>query len=199
MRVGERFTPHPNLKKVYFTYLAAIMTPILILISLVIVLVVLYVSIEIALILTVLYIPIAIVSIFISYWILRFYESISYMLTDEEVIVEKGVWWRRRNIVPYGRVMFVNTVQGPISRRFGVGAAHVLTAGYTGSTSPSGIMAKAEASIFGIQNFMEVRDSIIQLVRGRPLFARAATPQDLSQEILNELRKIREALERRPE
>lgn len=52
----------------------------------------------------------------------------------------------------------------------------------------------AEAVIWGVQNFNEVREMVLSMARGRPLFAEAAP--DISQEILTELRRIGEALEK---
>ena len=50
---------------------------------------------------------------FVAYWIQRYCDSISYMLTNEEVIVERGVWWRMKHVVPYSRVMSIDVIQGP--------------------------------------------------------------------------------------
>ena|GEM_PF-6039762 len=48
-----------------------------------------------------------------------YYDSITYELTGDEVVVKHGVWWRIKYIVPYSRIMSVGIVQGPISRRLG--------------------------------------------------------------------------------
>ncbi|MDI6819722.1 MAG: PH domain-containing protein [Candidatus Hodarchaeaceae archaeon] len=150
MKVGERFAPHPNLKKVYFTYLGlAAIAPL------------------IATLLPIwavptfrpeawqaagayLFIPLAIVLAvlcFVAYWIGRYYRSISFTLRKDEVVVERGVWWRMRHTLPYARVMSVDIIQGPVSRHFGVGSVHVYTAGYTGpkggTAGPGGRGAEA--------------------------------------------------------
>jgi len=74
---------------------------------------------------------------------------------------------------------------------------HVHTAGYTGpagGTAGPG-MRGAEAVIWGVPNFVEIRDAILNSVRGRPLFAPPGVKaRDLGPEILEELRKIRKAL-----
>jgi len=141
-------------------------------------------------------IVLAIIS-FAAYWIPKYYRSISYTLTEDEVVVERGVWWKMKHVVPYARVMSVDIIQGPISRRFGLGSVHVHTAGYTGQaggTAGPGTRG-AEACIWGVQNFIEIRDTVIEFVRGRPLFGIPKTAPDLSQEILEELKKIRRAVE----
>lgn len=136
---------------------------------------------------------------FIFYWILKYYNTISYILMEDEVMVERGVWWKMKHVVPYSRVMSVDVIQGPISRRFGVGSVLVHTAGYTGPAGGTAGPSRrgAEASIWGAPNFVEIRDAIIGIVRGRPLFGipRAVAP-DISLEILEELKRIRKALEK---
>ncbi|MFB0500541.1 MAG: PH domain-containing protein [Candidatus Hadarchaeaceae archaeon] len=205
MKVGEKFSPHPNLKKVYYTYLAIIAAP-----SLIVTLLPIWAVYTFApdvwqkgwVIFIPIFIPLIIVLVslsFVAYWISKYYGSISYSLKEDEVMVERGVWWKMRHVVPYARVMSVDIIQGPISRRFGIGSVHVHTAGYTGrrgGTAGPGARG-AEAAIWGIPNFVEIRDAIIGLVRGRPLFGmpRVAGP-DVGSEMLKELKKIRKAVEK---
>ncbi len=199
MKIGERFGPHTNLRKLYFIYLGlAALIPLAISI-LVPVLVRAYAPSVWSAAWPFLFIPLIIVIaviMFVSYWIGRYCRSISFTLTEEEIIVEHGVWWKFRHTVPYARVMSVDTLQGPISRRLGIGRVDIHTAGYTGvaggSAGPG--TRRAEASIWGVENFAELRDAILARVRGRPLFGRAP---DVSADMLEELRRIRRLLERK--
>lgn len=74
---------------------------------------------------------------------------------------------------------------------------HVQTAGYTGPAGGSAGPGTrgAEATIWGVTNFTEIRDLIISMVRGRSLFG---TPEkrDIELQILEELKKIRKALKK---
>ncbi|MCS7114448.1 MAG: PH domain-containing protein [Candidatus Bathyarchaeota archaeon] len=127
---------------------------------------------------------------FVAYWIPKYYDSIWYFLANDEVLVERGVWWKMKHVVPYSRVMSVDIIQGLLSRRFSLGSVHVHTAGYTGpagGTAGPGTRG-AEATIWGISNFTEIRDMIISIVRGRSLFGAPET-RDMGLEILEELRK----------
>jgi membrane protein YdbS with pleckstrin-like domain len=199
MKIGERFGPHPNLRKLYFIYLGlAALVPLAISI-LVPVLVHAHAPSVWSNAWPFLFIPLIIVIaviMFISHWIGRYCRSISFTLTEEEIIVEHGVWWKFRHTVPYARVMSVDTLQGPISRKLRIGRVDIYTAGYTGvaggSAGPG--TKRAEASIWGVENFAELRDAILARVRGRPLFGRGL---DISAEVLEELRRIRRILERR--
>jgi len=200
LKIGEKFAPHPNLKKVYYIYLG-IGAIIPLLVSLLLIWAVYTFCPEVwRAFWPYLFIPLAIVLvilIFIVYWIRKYYNSITYTLTKDEVMVERGVWWRMKHVVPYARVMSLDVIQGPISRRFGIGSVQVYTAGYTGpagGTAGPGARG-AEASIWGVPNFIEIRDTIIKFVRGRPLFGAPGAP-DVGSEMLKELRKIRKAVEK---
>jgi hypothetical protein len=200
LKIGEKFAPHPSLRKVYYTYLGLAAIPPVFASLLPLWVVRVLDPVKWGEIWPYLLIPpvivIAIIA-FVAYWIGKYYGSISYALKEDEVVVERGVWWKMKHVVPYARVMSVDVIQGPISRRFGVGAVHVYTAGYTGPAGGTAGPGRrgAEASIWGIQNFLEVRDTIIELVRGRPLFG-APGARNVGPEILKELKRIRKAVEK---
>lgn len=201
MKIGEKFKPHPNLKKVYGVYLLLAAIPLLVSTVLPIWAVFAFAPEVWSEAGAYVFIPlIAVLTIigFIVYWIPKYYDSITYVLEKDEVVVDRGVWWRMKHVVPYSRVMSVDIVQGPVSRRFGIGSVHVHTAGYTGpagGTAGPGTRG-AEACIWGVPNFVEIRDTIIGIVRGRPLFsAPGVMVPDIFLEMLEELRKMRKAVE----
>ena len=76
---------------------------------------------------------IALPAIFVAFWIERYYDSISFELTDTEIIDCWGVWFKHTTRLPYSKVMNVDTRQGPISRRLDLWDIHIHTAGYGGS------------------------------------------------------------------
>jgi len=133
------------------------------------------------------------------YWIPKFHSSITYVLEDDKITVTRGVWWKTKSFVPYNRITNINIYQGPISRRFGLGKLSIQTAGFSG-TSSSGVKV-AEAVIFGVKNFEEIKDIINSFVKGlkpQAIEAEAETKptKDINQQILTELRKIRRTLEK---
>lgn len=201
LKIAERFRPHSNFKMLYYSYL--LIPSLITLISTILPALTaafLYLSLTNALIVSAsLLLPFLLVVGFIVYWIPKYHSSISYVFTQSEILVERGVWWRRKSTVPYNRVTNIDIVQGPISRHFGLGKVRVQTAGYS---SPGGYGGGvAEASIFGVKNFEEIRDFILDLVRGlRPVAIEAGleaeAPEENTRQMLAELRKIREILER---
>ncbi|MCW3975389.1 MAG: PH domain-containing protein [Candidatus Bathyarchaeota archaeon] len=202
IRVNEIFKPHSNFKKLYNTYL-------------VIGLIVFYLSWAIPVNLLIymdsgqmtafvvslfLFSPIIVIVIFTAFWIPKFHSSLSYLLTESDIIVEKGVWWKRKSIVPYNRVTNVEVIQGPLSRRLELGKVSIQTAGFSAGGS-SGSAKVAEAVILGTKNFEEVKDFVMARVkRFRPMAieaeAEVAAMGDVNVKILDELKKIRKSLEK---
>ena len=145
------------------------------------------------------FVPLLIAGGFVLYWISKFYHSINYVLEDDKITVTKGVWWKTKSFVPYNRITNVNIYQGPISRYFGLGKLSIQTAGFSGTSSHGGKVA--EAVILGIKNFEEVKDIVMNFVKGMKPEAVEAEAEvkpskDINQQILAELSRIRKSLEK---
>lgn len=209
VKIDERFGPHPDLKRLYYTYLTIGVAPPLLAILLLVTAsggeleftqsggYVVYV--DARMVAAALLLPLFLMVCFVAYWIPRYYETISYLFTKDEVVVEKGVWWKKKGFVPYNRITNININQGPISRQFGLGVVRIQTAGYSGGGG-GGAGRVAEAIILGVKNFEELKDFIMGFVRGiRPMAVEAGpealAPEGISRQILEELKRIREALE----
>lgn len=202
IKLNERFRPHSDLKELYYAYLAigsivfylswAIPVSILAFPSL---------RLTIAIMASFFFfLPLLVIIAFITYWIPKFYSSLSYLLGENDIIIERGVWWKRKSIVPYNRVTNIDVVQGPLSRFFGLGKVSIQTAGFSSGGSSSSAKA-AEAVILGTKNFEEVKDFVVSRVRRfRPMAAEAEADhiatKDVSFKILQELKRIRKGLEK---
>jgi membrane protein YdbS with pleckstrin-like domain len=189
------------MKTLYFTYLALIIVPLFVLGLCATSYMLLINEVTVATIFAIFYfLPLIIITIFVSYWIPKYCRSIKYLLTENEVRVERGVWWKMRHAVPFSRIMSIDTIQGPLSRHFGIGTLDIYTAGYTGraggGSGPS--VRRAEASIMFVPNFLELREEILNIVKGRSLFGTSGTLSEvLGQQILEELKEIRKLLSSR--
>ena len=129
--------------------------------------------------------------VILLYWIPRYYHTIFYTLTETEIVWRRGVWFRNTGIVPYNRITNVDIGQGPISRKLGIAALKVQTAGYSGQQS-------AEIRLEGIENSEELRETIMSSVRGRrpeAVETYGAEEKNVAK-ILAELTRIRELIER---
>lgn len=134
----------------------------------------------------------------VALWIERYRRSIHFTLESTRIIFERGVWWKRRSFVPYNRITNVDVVQGPLSRMLGLGKVTIQTAGYSATSRSSGTFA--EAAIFGVKNFEELKDTVLERVsRMRPVAVEAGAEMveagEVGQQILEELRRIRKTLE----
>jgi len=201
LKISEPFQPDPKMKTLYFTYLALIIVPLFVLGLCATSYMLLINEVTVATIFAIFYfLPLIVITIFVSYWIPKYCRSIKYLLTENEVRVERGVWWKMRHAVPFSRIMSIDTIQGPLSRHFGIGTLDIYTAGYTGraggGSGPS--VRRAEASIMFVPNFLELREEILNIVKGRSLFGASGTLSEvLGQQILEELKEIRKLLSSR--
>lgn len=201
VRVGEEFKPHPDFMRLYYSYL--ILSSLIFYLSWTIPLVIfVYGASETAAtnVAIGLFLPFFIIVGFVAFWIPKYYSSIVYVLDESEIVVERGVWWKHKSIVPYNRVTNIDVTQGPLSRRFGLGRVSIQTAGFSSGGSSSG--KPAEAVISGVRNFEEIKNHVLARVkRLRPIAveAEAESPrrEDLVSSILDELRKIRGIMEER--
>lgn len=143
-------------------------------------------------------IPILIVFAIWAVWIPWYYTTVVYRLTADEISWRRGVWFKRTGIVPYSRITNIDIVQGPVMRVFEISSLRIQTAGYSGQ-------ATSEISIEGMTQPEEVREMIMGYVRptraagdatGVPEAGRAA-PGDIQQQMLEELVRIRKALEKK--
>lgn len=142
-------------------------------------------------------IPILAILIFIIYWIPKYYNSMLYKLTEDEIIWRRGVWFKKTGVVPYNRITNVDINQGPISRMLGIASLKIQTAGY--SAPSGGFGSLAEIKIEGIEEFEELREFIMGFVRGRRPVAVETYEEDTNLKILNELVRIRKLLEKSSE
>ena len=185
IRLGEEFKPAPQLKKLYYIYL--ILGTLLGIFTWYIPILLLPTPLGVKLAIS---IPILALLIFTAYWILKYYDTIVYKLTKDEVVWRRGVWFKNTGVVPYNRITNVDISQGPISRMLGIASLKIQTAGYSGTRL-------AEIKIEGIKQFEELREFIMGFVRGKkPMAVEAYEEENIDLRILNELIKIRRLLEK---
>jgi membrane protein YdbS with pleckstrin-like domain len=56
------------------------------------------------------------------------YRSWGYAERDDDLIVTRGLLFRRVSVVPYGRMQFIDVTAGPIDRAFGLATVQLHTA-----------------------------------------------------------------------
>ncbi|MEM2927675.1 MAG: PH domain-containing protein [Nitrososphaerota archaeon] len=189
IKINEEFKPTPQFKKLYYIYLI-LAIPVAILIWYIPILI--FAPFIVTLIIS---IPILVILIFIVYWIPKYCDTIFYKLTENEIIWKRGVWFRKMGVVPYNRITNIDILQGPISRILKIASLKIQTAGY--SATSHGYGGLAEIRLDGIEEFEELRELIMENIRGRkPVAVETYEEENINLKILNELIKIRKLLEK---
>lgn len=62
-----------------------------------------------------------------------------YATTDTDFLVRRGIMFRRLDIVPYGRIQYVDVEEGPIARRLGIAGIQLHTASATTDAKLEGL------------------------------------------------------------
>jgi len=185
-KIGKEFKPAPQLKKLYCTYMTLIF---LVFILPWLIPIILFAPPVASLFVSV---PILIILIFAAYWIPKYYETIFYKLTKNEIFWRRGVWFKLTGIVPYNRITNIDISQGPISRSLRISSLKIQTAGYS-----VGARASAEIRLEGIEDSKELRDMIMDFIdKRKPVAVETYDEGDVNQKILNELVKIRKLLKK---
>ena len=58
----------------------------------------------------------------------RRFRSWGYAEREDDLLVRRGVMFRRLSVVPYGRMQFIDVTAGPLERLFGLGTVRLHTA-----------------------------------------------------------------------
>ncbi|MHA2363263.1 MAG: PH domain-containing protein [Candidatus Hodarchaeales archaeon] len=122
-------------------------------------------------------------------------KSMEFQIWSHEIVVKKGLINKTEKHVPYRTVTNISTRYGIFDRIFGIGTVEIETAGKSGATAP-------EEKIEGINNYVEIRDIILEELRkfrsqyatGTELDTTTVSDETVPIKILNELRDIKNIL-----
>lgn len=82
------------------------------------------------------------VAAWIAVLIPRQVRAISYAERADDLLVRRGIMFRRLVVVPYGRMQYVDVQAGPVARRFGVATLQLHTASMATSATVPGLGAE---------------------------------------------------------
>ncbi|MDI6917376.1 MAG: PH domain-containing protein [Thermoplasmatales archaeon] len=145
------------------------------------------------------------IGIFSAYvmWVELFYPRYSYAVTDEGVLIKRGVLWKSFRTIPYGRIQHVSIDRGPIEQLLGLHSMNIFTAGTgsLGSSSMSKGMWGAEGYIPGLVEPEKLKSEIMGRVKPTSftsgLGEETPTFESTINILVEEAKKIRELLERK--
>lgn len=92
--------------------------------------------------------------------ILLYVRSIKYSFSENEIIIERGIFNKVTKHIPFRTITHVSSKTSIFDRLFGIGSILIETAGKSGS-----LYAEPEGNIQGIKNFLEIRDLIMNRLR----------------------------------
>lgn len=84
----------------------------------------------------------------------RQFECLSCTLTENKLIVKRGVWFRSQKTIPLENIQDLSVIEGPLLAKFGLCALKVETAGT--SVQPG----QADAALTGIVDALAFRDEV---------------------------------------
>ena len=89
------------------------------------------------------------------------FKHFSYLMTDYGLYINRGVFWRRKIIVPINRVQHTDVVQGPLERRYNLASLLVHTAGTRNATIRlPGILYQDAEDLRNSLSFEESNDAV---------------------------------------
>lgn len=89
---------------------------------------------------SVLLIGICLVSVFLpvglalacsAWYFSKLYDSYTFLIRDDAIEINAGVWFKRTIVIPYEKVQSVTYSQGPVEKRFGIARVIISTFGFT--------------------------------------------------------------------
>jgi len=125
-------------------------------------------------------------AVYIGWYINALYNSYTFLLTQKEIIISRGVFFKQRSVIPYNRVQNINVTSGPLMRVWDLHTVHIHTAGVG--------MGIAEGIIQGIPFPDELSAIIMKRVRSSK-YGGMASQDEMGKDIELFLRKFREHMQ----
>lgn len=118
-----------------------------------------------------------------TWWANRYFNSLKLHLSDRNVVIKKGIWFRQELTIPIDKIQDISVREGPLLSAFGLLGLRIETAGQSNSTT-----GKSEADLIGLIDARAVRDRILSLRDAQIEALHAPAPVNASQNLLIEIR-----------
>ena len=117
-----------------------------------------------------------------------YYRTIQYEMTDESVIVRRGLITQAEDVVPYRMITNIAVRRGPLDRLFGLGTLNVHTAGHSAQE------AGPEAKLVGLRDYRAVQQALLEAVKRAGSLPQVAPSHPLAAEAPSAIRQQMEAI-----
>ena len=115
------------------------------------------------------------------FWIKRYHAALRCEVTDRNVVIGKGLLFRRELTIPLDKIQDISIREGPLLSAFGLLQLRIETAGQ--SSSPGG---KSDADLIGLLDARALRDRILE--QRDALAVPDAAPLDSDRQVLVDIR-----------
>lgn len=142
-----------------------------------------------------LFIPYAAITAFFSWWIDKYYDTIKYTIDEDGIIVEKGVFFKYYKYVPADKIHYVELAQGPLLRMYNLATIKIHTAAFSGGGGGGGL-PEVTLTCLEYDKASKIKDYIFNVIGAVKAKLSKAKKPKVQEEMLMELRRIRELLEK---
>ena len=133
-----------------------------------------------------------IVFIMFQLYLPAYVKTLKYELSSEDLRAQGGVFWKKKKVIPFHKITNLNTLQGPLERRFGLGHLNVQTAGHGASTSPEG-------KLIGLDEFDAIKEEVmakVRLMKSEATMLDDKPPERTQQQLLKEMLQVLSRIEK---
>lgn len=88
------------------------------------------------------------------------YQNYRYQLQDDQIVIERGIIWKRHVSIPYSRVQNLDIIRGPIARWLGLADIQIQTAGISGA-----LLVEGRLPAISPQEAENVRNEILTKIK----------------------------------
>ena len=128
-----------------------------------------------------------------KWWAQRYYDALRLEVTNRNVIIKKGVWFRKELTIPLDKIQDISIHEGPLLKALGLLSLRIETAGQRNSGT-----GQSDADLTGLLDARGMRDRILSLRDAQvqaPVAVTAHTDQG-DETTVSLLREIRDSLHR---
>lgn len=115
------------------------------------------------------------------FWIKRYHATLRCELTDRNIVIGKGLLFRREMTIPLDKIQDISIREGPLLAAFGLLQLRIETAGQTSSST-----GKSDADLIGLIDARFLRDHILD--QRDALTSRDQAPVDTDRQVMLDIR-----------
>ncbi len=138
-----------------------------------------------------------IAALIVLFWIPPFHKSLLYEISDDSIVISKGVLWKIKTAVPFSKIANVNIKQGPLQKIFKLGTVNIIAA-----EDEEHRWSYPDIQFVDIKLAEETRSEILRRIKSNkanqkpelPLSESDLTDKEKIQYLMEEIKSLKESL-----